>query len=794
MVSRVLARKLLRDLWHRKRSLIALISIVMVGVGVYVSLASVHLDLDGARARYYGLYRLSDFTVDVKRAPEWTIEVVSAQPNVRQARGRVYLEVLLDLESTVRPIPGVALSMPGRRAEVINGIMMRSGIWFSGDDAAEAILEHQFAEANRLRPGDRIRVTLLDKRHDLLVVGTAMSPEFVYLIPPGGGLSPDPANYAVMFLPRRFLQDAADLSGAYNQVVGLAVDNSRNALEDTLKLIKSEIDEYGATNTTPIHDQPSASILRDELKNIQTTSAIFPAIFLGIAALILNILMTRMVTQQRVVVGTLRALGFPSSAITRHFLGYGLIIGVLGGIGGLAFGWWLQNAMLGMYRQFFAMPGIVAHFHWSVQIQGLAIAVLFALLGAWRGSRKAAGLEPAEAMRPPPPEKGGRVLPERLPSLWDNLSFRWKMVLRAVFRNPFRSSVSVLAAAVATAIMLFSFSMYDSTYFLMNYHFQKLSHQDITVSLRDPRGIPALAEVRDLSGVSFAEPQLDALCDVRNGPYEKRIAVTGLPVNPTLFTPLYQSGKTLVVPNEGIILSEKLAEILHVRVGDTVRLRPLIARRDEVEAPVMGIVHTFLGLSAYCSLRYLSGLLGEYEVAGSFLVNQYPGAPERPLMQQIGRRPTVISVTERLRALKQMEDTMGQFIGAMFGITVLFAGVIAFGSLLNTALVSLSEREREVGTLRVLGYTSAQVAKIFAWESVLLNAVGTVFGLGLGVGLAHLLSRAFDTEIYRFPAVILPSKVLMSVAVMVVFVIVGQLIVYRMIRSLPWLEVLKVKE
>lgn len=794
MVNGVMTRKLLRDLRQRKWSLIALIAMVTVGVGVYVSMAAVYLDLDGARIRYYSRYRLSDFSVDVKRAPEWTLEVVRSLPNVREIRGRVYQHVLLDLESSIRPIPGVALSMPADGRDVIDGVMMRSGAWFSADDAKEAVLEHQFAQANRLGPGDRIRVTLLDKQHELLVVGTAMSPEFVYLIPPGGGLSPDPAGYGVMFLPRRFLQDSADLSGAYNQLVGLAEDNSRDALEDTLKLIKSKLDSYGVTDTTPIQDQPSASVLRDELRNIQTTAAIFPTIFLGVAALVLNILLGRMVVQQRVVIGTLRALGFSSGAITRHFLGHGLAIGVLGGISGMAFGWWLQNAMLGLYRQFFAMPGIIGHFHWSIYSQGLAVAILFAALGAWKGSRKAAKLEPAEAMRPPPPEKGGRVLPEQIPLFWNTLSFQWKMVFRAVFRNPFRSSVCVLASATATALMLVSFSLYDATYFLMNYHFQKLSHQDLTITLRDPKGMTALSEVESLPGVARAEPQLDVMCDLKNGPYEKRIGVSGLMPRHALFTPLDETGRPLVIPDEGIILTQKLAEILHVNVGDEIKLRPLIARRTEVTAPVVGTVQTFLGLSAYCNLHYLSGLLGEYRVADSFLVKEYPGAPERPLMKEIGRRPGVISVTERVRALKQMEDTMGQFMGTMFAVTIVFAGVIAFGGIVNTALVSLSEREREVGTFRVLGYTSAHVARIFAWESVLLNAVGTGLGLWLGVGLAHLLSRAFDTELYRFPAVILPSKLFMSAAAMLVFVAVGQFIVYRMIRSLPWLDVLKVKE
>ncbi len=794
MVNRVMARKLARDLLQKKGALLALVAIVAAGVGIYVSMAAVYLDLDGARARYYDRYRLADFTVDLKRAPEWTLKSVATLPNVIEVRGRINQAVLLDLKNRVEPIPGAALSMPRDQALTINGVMMRSGIWFSGEDAKEAILEHQFATAVHLKPGDRIKVTLLDKQHELLVVGTAMSPEFVYLIPPGGGLSPDPAAYGVMYLPRKFLQNSGDLDGAYNQLVGLTRDSSRDALADTLELIKEELDPYGVTNSTPIHDQASASVLRDELLNIKTTAAIFPVIFLGVAALVLNILMGRIVAQHRGVIGTLRALGYYARDITLHYLGYGVVVGLLGGFAGIAFGWWLQGAMLGIYRDFFAMPGIEPHFHGEIFFIGLAIAVVFALLGAFKGGRRAARLEPAEAMRPPPPEKGGAVLLERLPAFWNRLSFRWRMIFRAIFRNPFRSSVSVIASAVSTGLIVASFSMYDSTYYLMDYHFQKIAHEDRTISLRDPKGVGSASEISGLPTVSLSEAQLAVVCDLRNGPYERRTAVTGLPRNGDLYTPLDRAGRRVVIPNQGMIITRRLGEILNVDVGDQIQLRPLIARRKQVAAPVVGMVDTFLGLSMYCDIHYLSSLLGEYWVGNSFLLSSFPGGSAADLMKQIRKRPGVIGIADRKRSLAQMHKTIGQFMASFFAFTVIFAGIIAFGSLLNTALVSLSEREREVGTFRVLGYSSSQVTQIFAGESLVLNGVGIALGLWLGIGVAHLLSMAFNTDLYRFPAIVYSSRLLFAAVLMVFFVACAQFIVYRMICHLEWLEVLKVKE
>ena len=793
-MSLVLLKKLRRDIWDRKGSILALIVIMTIGIGCYVSMAGVYRDLSSSRDRYYIEYRLADFIVNMKRAPEQSLREVSALPNVRSVRGRVSIGVLLDVPGKKEPISGTAISMPEDRAPVLNDLLMRTGSWFSGHRDREVILNHDFAKANGLRPGSRIKALLLDKQHDLLVVGTAMSPEFVSLIPQGGGFAPDPERFGVIYLPEEFLRESCDLDGAYNQIIGLARDHSRSALMNTLELIEEALDRYGVTSATPVQDHVPVRYIDDEIRGIRVSARVMPTIFLVVAALVLNVLINRMVAQQRSIIGTMRALGYTRGAVTRHYLGYGLFIGVLGGLGGAVFGYILQRLLVILYRRFFTLPAISAHFYSDIIFMGFFISIGFAVAGTLKGVRFAARLEPAAAMRPPPPERGGRVLPELLPLFWNPLPFRWKMILRSIFRNPFRSMVSILASTISTALILSALSNVDALNYLMSYEFEKVFHQDIMVTLRDPEGIRVAMEIEDMPGISGAEAQLAVPCDLQNGPYKKRMGVTGLVRDNQLNTPLDKDGKPIVIPESGLVLSKKLGEILCLRPGDKVQLRPLIGRREEVTAPVVALVDTYLGLSAYADIRYMSRLLGESWSANVVLGKSFTPSRTGDLYTELKQRPTVVGITERMRAFTQLQENFGNVMGTMITTMVLFAGLIAFGSILNTALVSLSERQREVGTLRVLGYSPLQVTGIFSGESQLLSSVGIVTGLVAGIGLSRFLSKAYSTELYRFPSVIYPSRMIVTAILMFVFISLAQLIIYRMICKLQWLEVLKVKE
>ena len=794
MVTSVLLKKLRRDLLSRAGALGALLVIVAIGVGSFVSMASVHRDLEAARNIYYREQRVGDFTIDLKRAPAWAVAEAAGLPGVKRAHGRIDLEVRTLVGDDPQPISGRAISLPVPRRPVVNDVLLMRGTWFSEPDAREVILNDAFAAAHGLVPGARLRVLLLDREYDLLVVGTAMSPEFVYLIPSSGGFAPDPARFAVMYLPERFLAAASDMEGGWNQLVGQVHDRERGSILAMLDSIERHLDPYGVTRSVPYFDQPSIRFLADELVGLRTSATVMPLLFLLVATLVLNVLMGRLVAQQRGIIGTLKALGHGSGAIARHYAGYGVAVGIAGGGLGVAFGLWMQRVLLDVYRTLYALPGIEAHPHLDFLLFGLVVSVLFAVLGTWRGLRHATRLTPAAAMHPPAPERGGRILLERLPLLWRPLPFRAKMVLRTVFRNPFRSGVSVVGSVIATALIVASLANWDSLRFVISHEFTRVAHEDLNIALRDPIGLEGGREVADLSSITYVEPQLAVPADLTHGPRVKQVVVTGLATPHALHTPLDSDGHPLAIPEEGLVLTRKLAEVLAVRAGGVVRLRPLIGERRAVAAPVVAVVDTYLNLGAYADLRYLSRLLGEEPVANTLLCTTDVGDATPTLLEELDRRPAVLGLGTRRRSLERIEESFGNTMGVMIGILVLFAGLIAFGSVLNAALVSVNERRREVGTLRVIGYSTRQVASIFAGESALLNGVGIALGLVAGVGLTHLLARAYSTELYRFPALLHPVRFLHSTLLMVLFVGAAQLLVGWVIRRLPWLAVLNVKE
>jgi putative ABC transport system permease protein len=223
-------------------------------------------------------------------------------------------------------------------------------------------------------------------------------------------------------------------------------------------------------------------------------------------------------------------------------------------------------------------------------------------------------------------------------------------------------------------------------------------------------------------------------------------------------------------------------------------MRVLIGRRLENRVPVTAAVTTYLGLSAYASLPYLSRLAGERYCANTLLADLAAVQPPRRFYRAVMDRPVITGPSERTRSFRQLDETFGETMGTMISIMVFLAGMIAFGSVLNTALVSLSERQRDVGTLRVLGYSPRDVWLVFSGETFLLNVLGITGGLAAGIGLAHLLSLAYSTELYRFPVVVYPSRLLVSALLMVFFVGIAQLIVLRLVARFQWLQVLGVKE
>ncbi|MBN1684849.1 MAG: ABC transporter permease [Gammaproteobacteria bacterium] len=795
-MNKPLLLKLLRDLKERWFTLMALIFVLAIGVASYTSMAAVYRDLDAATRHYYQKYHLADFTIDLKRAPKTVLNELRNIPNIFQLRSRVSTPAMVVLTKKINsnPIPAIALSLPSKNTTMINGIALYRGRWFSSEDAREVLINEQFAEAHQLHVGDRIEVRLADKPHDLLIVGTARSPEFSILLPPGINIAPDPSGFAVLYLPERFLQERSDLNDSFNQLLGLVKNCSAVAIQNTMRLISDYLKPYGVQFQTAQADQVSVQIIHDELVQVKNMTKILPSMFLLVAILVLNVMMNRLIMAQRGSIGMLKALGYGNISIMRHYLSYGILIGFLGGFLGILLGLGLQHLSLVAYGQYFAIPHLVLHVYPEILIFGIIMSISSAVLGTLSGIRQAVKLAPAEAIRPPAPEQGVHILLENIAIFWRHVSFQTKMVFRSIFRNRFRSLITIGASILACALLLSSLEFLDAMQKMIDFSFDTVQHQDYTLSLRDPLGFDMMQTIKMLPDVRQIEPQLSVPAKLQNGPYEKRLEITGLPSQHTLFTPVDKEGNKVAIPLSGLVINETLANILHLHVGDAILVQPLLGNQKISKIKVTHIIKTYLGLNAYGNQIWLSHLLGNNWLANHILIKLYSNANQNLFVKAASQFAPMINLVSQKRSKELALETLERFLNFFVLIMIAFSGVIAVGSVVNTAMISLNERERDVASLRVLGFKNFEVGKIFFYESIFLNTIGIMIGLCVGVGFIYYISIAFSTEIYRMPVVIKAVRVFQTVLIMYLFVLISQVIMYSVVVKLDYFEILNVHE
>ena len=792
---RTLDRKVMRDLAASKGLLLAITSLIAVGVMCFIYMRSAYNNLGRAQTEYYEQCRMADFWIDVKKVPLADLDLVRQLPGVSEIRPRIQSFATVDLERVAEPLNGMVLSLPDIQRLIINDIVLLSGSYFTDRRRNEVIVNDTFARRQDLHPGQWIHLLVNNRREELFIVGTAMSSEFVYLVGPGA-LSPDPEHFGVFYIKQTYAEEIFDMDGAANQIVGVLSPQWRERADEVLRHAEDLLSSYGVFSTTPRKDQASNRFLSDEIKGLGVFAQIMPAIFLAVAALVLNMLMVRLIDQQRSIVGTFKALGHSNTQIFWHFMKFGGMVGLGGGLMGLPLGYEMATFVTHVLRTFFEFPNLDNVIYPGLYLSALAISLACSLVGSWQGTRAALRLTPAEAMRPKPPVAGGRVWLEQFTGLWERLSFGWRLVIRNVVRHKTRTVVGMFAACMGAAILTTGFMLRLGIEYIIEFQFEKVMHSDVTLSFKDERGWDALAEVCELPGVDVAEPELDVACDLFHGPYHHKGTITGLVPTSRLLTPRDRQARQVRIPTVGVTMTRKLADLLAVHPGDMLLVKPIKGLRQMQAVPVVEISDSYVGLSIYADINYLSRLIGE-EIAltGVQLQTDPRRGPHGELLKELKELPALESYSARANSIRNLVETALKAQMIFIVLLTLFAGVIFFCSMLNTSLIALAERQREVATMRVMGYTEYQVGGYFLRESFVINALGTLLGLPVGYALTLWLTYVrFDTEMFRFPLVSPPLAWLGVIGLAIVFCFAAHGFVQRAINRLDWREALNVKE
>ena len=784
----VLDAKLRRDFWAMRGQALAIGLVIAAGVAIQLVMGGMLQSLTETRDAYYERTRFADIWAPAVRAPNALIEDLRNIKGVAAVETRITAPVLFDMPTMEEPPTGLIYSLPRGPASV-NDIHMLRGERPGSAHRNEVVALESFALAHGLEIGDTLDVTIRGKRERLTITGLALSPEYVYAIAPGQ-LVPDPRLFGVLWMDRQALETAADQDGAFNLAAlrlgrGVEADAVRAAVDRVLE-------PYGGVGAYTRREQVSDAFVSAEIEQLQTMGNILPPIFLAVAAFLVNVVITRLIAVEREQIGLLKAFGYTALQVSIHYLKLVGLIAALGMALGFGSGLWLGHAMAVMYTEYYSFPFLIFSVPPSVYAVGVLVTLIAVGGGAIWSVSRAARLDPAVAMRPPPPPDYSRAAGAAIVAA-PGLDQQTRMILRQILRWPTRTALTVAGIAASGATLVMSLFFIDSMEVMVERYFDISNRQDVSVYFVEARSMGAFHELRSREGVLEAEPFRSASARLQFQNREVLQPLTGVPELPLLSRMISASGEATTAPPGGLVLSLDLAERLGVTAGDTITAQITEGARPTLRLPVVATPTVLVGSGAQMRLQDLNAALGESRVVSGAHLRVDPDHVN-DIYLELKAAPLVGAVQLQSLAKANFSETLDRAMGSAVMIYTLFAGMIAVGVIYNALRVSMAERERELASLRVLGFSRGDVSYILLGEAGFLTLAAIPLGLLAGVGMAWGISLAMSTDYYRLPFVIFAETYGYAVLVLVLITLASGFIVRRRIDSLDLVAVLKTRE
>ena len=784
-----LDRKLTRDLWRIKGQAVAIALVIALGVLMLVMMDGLVNSLAETKRAYYERYRLADVFAPVKRAPEHVLNDIAEIPGVATVEGRVVGSALINLPEAAVPVRAQAVSLSDLETPRLNDVYLSEGRRIDPAHEDEILLLEAFAAAHRLSPGDKLSATMNGARRTFRIVGLAQSPEFLYSAPPGE-MMPDDARFAVIWMSEKALAAVYDLDGAFNEAL---LSLTRDAvLPAVLDAVDRGLEAYGGLGAYGIEDHVSERFVREEIDGLKVSSKAVPPVFLAVAAFLLGIVISRTIQSEREQIGLLKAFGYSSREVSMHYLKFILAIAAGGAMVGCLLGVLAGRSLIVVYLIYYKFPFLVFEIDPKAFFIGFTASVLAASVGGIFVLRKVFSLTPAVAMRPPAPADYSRSarLGSGLKAVLDQPS---RMIVRRLTRQPGRFAMAVLGIAAGMALsvaMLGVMSSFDSA---VELNFNVIDRSDATVTLVEPFSNKTIYELQRMDGVIAVEPFRSVPAILRHSLYTYRGSLTGLVAKPRLNRALDHAMEPIFLREDGVILAEALADVLHIQPGDRLTIEVREGRRPVLEVPVVGIAQTLLGAPAYMEIGALNQALKEpNRVTGAYL--RIDSARSNALYRTIKDMPSVAGISLKSEARVAFRKMLDTGAGAIRYVMAAIAGVITFGIIYNSARIAFAERARDLASLRVIGFTKGETAFVLLGELAVITLFALPVGSWLGYHLALAISEGFSTDLYQIPAMVRSESYgTAALAVLIAAAISGWL-VKRDVDRIDMVSALKTRE
>jgi putative ABC transport system permease protein len=785
---KALRTKLRRDLWHHRGQVLSIAAVVATAIMTVLSMRGTYESLETARDEFYTETSFPDIWASVEQAPESIRHRLEAVDGVTAVDTRIRRMVNLQVPGSTVPATGLLSSVdPAVRS--LGRLFLRSGVLPDSDDRHQVVINEKFAEANYLAADSSFGAVINGQWQTLRVVGIAISPEFLYPLAPGT-LFPDHETFGIVWMGREALAEATDLEGAFNEVAltlhpGASPDAVMEAVDRILK-------PYGGRGSYPRSEQISHQFLEGELQQNQNTGTLIPAVFLAVVAFLLHMVLRRLVDTQRQEIAVLKAFGYADRHVGWFYLRFALLAVFMGTVVGVAVGNWFGRIMVEMYTEYFVFPDLAYRFSLRLTAFAVLISLLAATVGALSGVRAATSLPPAEAMRPKAPARFRPGVVERLGfGAW--LSSTARMVLRNLERQPVKAALSTLGVAFSVAILVLGMFMFDAINFMMDLQFNRIQREDMSMVFSRPVAGTVAFDLERHPSVTRVETFRSVPVRFSRGHLETEAGITGRHADDDLQRIVDEDGREIPLPLDGLVMSRFLADKLGLYGPGEVRVEVLEGARREQDVIVVDIVDDFLGAGAWMELENLHRLVGGPRQVSGANVKLMPGSRDA-VMLEMADLPAVSGVSSPRKMYDIFREQMdeGLLVGVFF--LVLFSSIIALAVIYNGARIALSERSRELASLRVLGFSKQEVSILLFSEQAAITLLAIPIGWWLGYGMSWAMVSAFVTESYRIPFVVDAGTFAFAALVTVAAAILSSLAVRRRLHRSNLIAVLKTRD
>jgi putative ABC transport system permease protein len=755
----MLLLKMWRDILARKGQFAGLIVVVGLGISTFVAFQAGYLDLTRSVERANRELRFADFSISVSDTARIKVAAVSALPGVLAAEGRLIQDMSLELDDQANQTAVArVVGLPNTGRPAVNDLLLLAGAW-PRRGGSEAILHIKFAQETGTRPGDELILGTQRQHKHVRIVGIAASPEYMYAVPEKGAL-PSPREFAVLFMRA---DDAERLVGRPGVITDVAV------------IAEPEADV----------DQPSSFMLAEEIDQNRVMALFLPAVILAISSSSLFIALSRLVTSQRREIGLEKALGYSDVQILCQYLSFALVVAALGAGLGFALGDLLARVIAQQYVDMLGVPFLEHHVYPEIVAGSVAISTVACLLSgivpAWRSSR----LPPAQAMYSDPniALAGGRIsLLERALSPVLPATFVVRIPLRNLFRQKRRSFYTVVGVAFAMLLAVTTQSMFDAMDEMLE-RFDNFSERwDIQAVYAESFGAGRAAEVAHWPGVKGVQTALVLPVELRTdgGAYQGALTCAEPAAGFHGFQIVDGPPAQEALVSGGLVITGTLAEKLRVGVGDSARVKTPL--RDQwIELPVAAISKETLGAPIFANLDVGRRLTGMSERYNTLYVTTSASAATQ-VKNRLADVQGAISVSVKAEMLARFTEMMG-FMDFYQGLLLGFGLAMALVVVYNTLNANVTERTREIGTMRTIGEGAGRIAWMITVENLLLGLAAAPLGIWLGLKTADLLYAQLSSEAFTLTAYIKPSSV--------VVILVGLLVVMLLSEVPPVLRILR---